>query len=853
MKLYQIKNLTCSYKKSGAVLKISDLTIEEGKVYFIIGSSGAGKSTLLETLGLMNDPFSLKDNGESTKFSIYNRKEGQYINVMQDLWIKGDKRKSTYTLAEFRNRYLSFIFQSPNFFTNLSALENVMITQIIQGANLDEASSNSKPGIYELLEEDVAKDIVENKRPPNNLSGGQKQRLAFLRALNGNYDILLADEPTGNLDFKKSEQLIDLLVSTIKNKNRTAIIVTHSIDLAIQYADEIIVIKQDPEIKGSKEHTAGLIDKESIFSRKEGSEIWMHTHGNITSKPDLSKKLKEYFPAPRNANEDAIEPVEYQTGLPKLLPYTRTFLVPESRTIRKKWYILALLFIISCASLWLIGFSQGASDYLDKKMNGPFVTMLNVNIPGSSQYDIRKDFPPFFSDKSADEFYGLESFHFKQYTRVHFKAINKPYEYAEGQVTMTENNEPMFRYLFQSADIDIRLTPKPILMKEADNASREVGSSLSVIVTEGFLNDLGYGSENKWPAFLQLKHTINGKDFYIPLPIEGVVSQLPNGSDVFVPEDIYNAIRKLYGNGKKLPEHDPFNPNIQAYQTRAIVFVPPPGTPSGSYPVEYFKNLEKRIIHPDFDVNITRKRDEATFRKGAFYFLSFRDSLQKVEYMNYLAQALDSVPHVIMDDYKYHIGQMRETVKDEMRVQYISLGFKPSALDKIDTVATLIEEKFTLKPELKDIENMKLFGIFKKTSSWLSWFLKIMASALISYGLISIFIQHINQNKKNIGTLKAFGISNIRITLSYLSIAITFILLLFFLSHGLVYGFGECATHFFFHNEIRIDWKNNNLFHYSWFDMEIMVWYLITPIVILFFVIFGSLYSKTPGDLIFNR
>lgn len=277
--IYQIEDLYCQYKSNKyPVLQIKDLQIEDAQVYFFVGSSGVGKSTILETLGLMNN--TIKSNG-NTKF-IFNSEDG---NVdFTTIWNKGDQK-----LAEFRKNHLSFIFQSTNLFNYLSAYQNAAISQILQGKKIEEANLRSRQLLLKLFNQDFVKEIVNGKSVLE-MSGGQKQRLAFARALGTSYSVLLADEPTGNLDHHNARNLIEQLVQQVHSTHKTAIIVSHDIDLSVDYGDQIVLIRRETFEESGQTMTQGKVDKHSIYKSKDG--IWSAPNGSEISSDALKSLLK---------------------------------------------------------------------------------------------------------------------------------------------------------------------------------------------------------------------------------------------------------------------------------------------------------------------------------------------------------------------------------------------------------------------------------------------------------------------------------------------------------------------------------------------------------------------------------
>jgi putative ABC transport system ATP-binding protein len=185
------------------VLKGIDLDIERGDYIAIMGPSGSGKSTLMNLLGCLDTPTS-----------------GSYILNGKDV-----SKMSDDELAEIRNNEIGFVFQTFNLLPRTTALENVALPMIYAGISKKERTERAE----EVLEDVGLADRMDHK--PNQLSGGQRQRVAVGRALVNNPSIILADEPTGNLDSKTSKEIMDLLDEIHRNGN-TVIVVTHEEDIA---------------------------------------------------------------------------------------------------------------------------------------------------------------------------------------------------------------------------------------------------------------------------------------------------------------------------------------------------------------------------------------------------------------------------------------------------------------------------------------------------------------------------------------------------------------------------------------------------------------------------------------------
>lgn len=187
-----------------SILKGIDITVEAKEVICIVGASGAGKTTLLQILGTLDKP----DQG-----SIF-------LNDINLLELTGKK------LAAFRNQKLGFIFQFHQLLPEFSAIENVILPSLLGNVAKNEASRKGT----ELLEFLGLGDRLEHK--PSELSGGEQQRVAVARALINSPQVVFADEPSGNLDSKNSQELHELFFRLKEEMNQTFVIVTHNPTLA---------------------------------------------------------------------------------------------------------------------------------------------------------------------------------------------------------------------------------------------------------------------------------------------------------------------------------------------------------------------------------------------------------------------------------------------------------------------------------------------------------------------------------------------------------------------------------------------------------------------------------------------
>ena len=196
------------------VLKEINLEITPGSFITIMGPSGSGKSTLLNIISCLDTP---------TRGKVF--LEGQNISKL-----------SQDDLAQIRGQKIGFVFQQFNLLHNLSILENVMLPMIFQGVSENKRIERSKKLLFSLNLEDR---ILHR---PSELSGGEQQRVAIARALSNNPEIIVADEPTGNLDSDTGKMIMETLINLHKNEKKTIIVVTHDPNIA-NYSEEIVNIR----------------------------------------------------------------------------------------------------------------------------------------------------------------------------------------------------------------------------------------------------------------------------------------------------------------------------------------------------------------------------------------------------------------------------------------------------------------------------------------------------------------------------------------------------------------------------------------------------------------------------------
>jgi putative ABC transport system ATP-binding protein len=233
--LIKAENIIKKYRMGShivSVLNNINLKIYPGEILTILGTSGSGKTTFLNLAAGLERP---------TKGNIFIN--GHNLNKISEK-----------KMAAFRRKYIGFVFQLYNLIPSLTALENAVLPLVFEGVPTREREKRGR----ELLKQMGLGNRLQHK--PNELSGGQRQRVSIARAMINNPRIIFADEPTGNLDSKTTEEILKLLTSTIREKGQTLLMVTHDIEVA-DYGDRTVEMVDGNIISSSINNNTGLSPK----------------------------------------------------------------------------------------------------------------------------------------------------------------------------------------------------------------------------------------------------------------------------------------------------------------------------------------------------------------------------------------------------------------------------------------------------------------------------------------------------------------------------------------------------------------------------------------------------------------
>jgi putative ABC transport system ATP-binding protein len=244
-KLIEIQDLTKVYGTGEIAvhaLRGVDVLVEEGEFVAVMGPSGSGKSTLMNIIGCLDRPTS-----------------GTYVLDGEDV-----SQLSKDRLAGVRNKKIGFVFQSYNLLPRLSAAKNVMMPLLYDG-NGHRTDAQQRERAVEVLEQVGLSDRTHHR--PNELSGGQQQRVAIARALVNDPAIVLADEPTGNLDTRSGEEIMELLCQ-LHDQGTTIVMVTHDLETA-KHAGRVVYLV-DGQIVSDRLHASGIVDLHGGHNGEEG-------------------------------------------------------------------------------------------------------------------------------------------------------------------------------------------------------------------------------------------------------------------------------------------------------------------------------------------------------------------------------------------------------------------------------------------------------------------------------------------------------------------------------------------------------------------------------------------------------
>lgn len=496
--------------------------------------------------------------------------------------------------------------------------------------------------------------------------------------------------------------------------------------------------------------------------------------------------------------------------------YLKTFFVPELKAIIYRWWLLLILVLILALALWSIGFSRGTSQVLAERMNSPFVRFLSIPIPAQRQNDnknLQQELRQFLDDTVRQNAFHYRKYFFVPYVYDDFK--NRHEGITKAKIRKIDPQNSLYNFITDPQQ-DLLVSQRYVNLAEA---------SWSVIVTDDYLQELGYNSEEEYPAFLHYVFTSRGETYNtVALPIAYVVKQLPNQFDVFMPPKLYYTIRRRY-------DADVLDPNQSAYAGIGRYFIPGDAAAVKDQLKDLLPEIEGEL-HPAED----------TYRKGV-YLTFYADEPAEIEE---LRRVLPEVELVAINDYNLPaLGALRNLRDDFLVIEFEDMS-------RVEGLVKTILDTYDLRADMASVESMKNFTIFDIIGKVLAAVLITFAIVILVYSISRVLLEHIERNAQSLGTLKAFGLSNQAITLTYGGIALIFVLLVFlgaFVGTALL---GEWVANQLISDTIQAYLQGASLFSLR-LDLTILGGFIFLPISIIIFMIFNKLQSKTPGDLIYKR
>ena len=828
--LYSIKHLHQYYTdKNGdqkTILKIENLHILKNKFTVILGNSGSGKTTLLEILGVIN---------EINEGDVVYLPNSENISF-KELWCD----KEAHSL--FLRKKLAFTFQDANLLSYFNVSENIAIPTVIEkDIALQEA-------VKEVEKKNILKNFgiekIKNKKIEV-ISGGEQQRVALARSSNSFFDVFLTDEPTGNVGVKHEEVIFKYLRNLVNKEGKSVIVVTHNIQKALEFADQLIIITQ----KGNM----GLITSENVLNLDNRMNSCLLTlNGQLLNIPifsPLQNAMTIYNPALLNIIKNRMgaleETEEIETEINKIdkdfkltrgnyrkssckfckiinsvfgtigkfvekqinflsflfiIPFLKNFFKTKhenfvfsyidkdiKRFFKGKVFSFLIIFILS---LFAISSYTAWDKILKKKLNNPFVNVLLVKNNSSKSLDEIKEI--LLNDKFKKRFYTSM---ITPTQSVSIKFINKQnendYAYLNGR-TINKDDPLLFKLYEYSEDTCFK-------------NEKELG----FFVTKSFLYKLGYNENDKF-----LRVVIANKNLY--LPVIGVFKFLPG--DTFL---ITNTYYKMINSGAFFYDNADFF---------ALVDLPE----NNNFSEEFSDFLENNNVRIS---SILRIPYGLKFKFYNSYRMSFLDSLWE-NFKN-----------------KKNFGKIKPYIPPNE--DFIPRKTKTIHYDWFFLHRTKISHSEELKEQLSklnlqiDIEKISTQKDFKTISSLLKIAILFMEIITLISTLIFIkysFYIHIFQLIKELGIIKSLGINEITLNrlfrfentifyFSIMSLGFGYLLLVQLLNFALI-KFGV-LKHF-----ILSIISYNTLFHiaFIYFISVLALEYTLDKIV-----------NLTAGNLIYDR
>jgi hypothetical protein len=493
-----------------------------------------------------------------------------------------------------------------------------------------------------------------------------------------------------------------------------------------------------------------------------------------------------------------------------LKTYIKLFSLREFSSITNRGKKFISLVLVATVSLWAIGFSSGASLLLKEKMDSPFVKFLAVDIPSAKADNnvFKSSIEQELADSSVRNDYDIVDYSFTSFAFNSFYTVDRIDNIGNSRPTKTAKIRP----------VDPQGELYSFIKREGlflGDTYLDLGQyPFSIVVTQDFLSRLGY---EETPAFVKFRYLKGGnEELEVPIGLAGVVKQLPDKCDImcaqaFFPDLSSNTYENIL--------------DIQSefHRDRFFIFTD--------------------SVLPSLDIE-TRLDTyfRPTYKNGRIY--EILSSLDPIDVEQMLLDKKINFKRV----YNYSSIPLQRT---DGVIPPDRLTIETSSLTKVNELQLFLDKTFQLKLDMDVIESRKNFLTFNSLSKIMSNVLVLISIGFIIILVIRTLLEHINRNAKNLGTLKAFGMSNRVIGLTYVTISFAIILIVYIITSILLGILANALTNSFL-NLVQLPLEGVNLFDFSVL-YTYAPFFTILPLSVVALAIWGKIRNETPGDLIYER
>lgn len=491
--------------------------------------------------------------------------------------------------------------------------------------------------------------------------------------------------------------------------------------------------------------------------------------------------------------------------------FIKLFFKPEFKVLAgNKFLNLLVLVLILTISMLSIGLGNGVVKYMKDKMNSPFVSIIEVTVPHNKttvSLDDKSMKEKFDNSSIAEDYKDFFNVYepFPNYAN-YFKVSKPAGEVRQFKCQLALDTDPYIKKMNEDGAISHGLKFRK--------------DDLGCIVSESVLAELNYDDEEV--SYLSMRTKMSDSLHSFPIPIRAIVPSMPNDIDIFLGKSAYNLINEDLKH-QQIAE-DTLLSNL-------LIFIPKITTVDHNYKIftgDVGKYLSTQVAGelfewPKLDDNYYEVLESLkTFEsQGIFHFKKY-----------FTIVDLDS-----------SIG---DTSKENYAVQ-----FKEGEMDKVDEFAKFLEKNFGLEVDMNTIEEKNNFDLFNKVANLLSFSLIIFSVFSMVLFITNLIVSHISKNRKNLGTLKAFGMSNNNVIYVYSSISVIIILIAFLVSFLISSAVGNLIVESVAGN---FNIKNPQELSYETYSFaELLLFFVITPLIFVVLKLLSSLHGSTPGDLIYER